>query len=227
MEVREKALKTRRFGIKVHAITLFVFFTVLLASSAMAHSKAFQGRKLFVTYCYLCHGTSGKGDGPLSSKLKVPPADLTDNARVGKRTDVELFGIIQGGKHDLVTKDMPKWGKVILGPQIEALVAYVRFLSLSKNPLIGDAEVGEHIYLDYCTSCHGEKGKGDGIMMSIVPIKAADHTNAERMDKMTNEELVRIVTNGKDAGSFMPGWKGILSQSEIEAVVSYMRFLSH
>lgn len=227
MEVREKAIKTRRIGIKVHAITLFVFFTILLASNALAqHPKAFQGRKLFVTYCYLCHGMSGKGDGPLSSKLKVPAADLTDVSRVGKRTDAELFGIIQGGKHDLVTKEMPKWGKVIPGPQIEALVAYVRFLSLSKNPLIGDAEVGEHIYMDYCASCHGKKGKGNGIMMSIIPIKPADHTNADRMDKMTNEELISIVTNGKDPGSYMPAWKGILSETEIAAVVGYLRFLS-
>lgn len=215
----------KRLGI---AVLAFLLLSGFLTSNASAqHAKAFQGRKLFVTYCFLCHGMSGKGDGPLASKLKVPPADLTDNTRVGKRTDAELFGIIQGGKHTLVTDAMPKWGKVIPGPQIEALVAYVRFLSLSKNPLMGDAEVGEHIYLQYCASCHGKTGKGNGIMMSIIPIKPADHTNAERMDKMTNEELVAIVTNGKDAGSFMPGWKGILSEAEIGAVVSYMRFLSH
>lgn len=215
----------KRLGITVLAFLLLSGF--LTSNASAQHSKAFQGRKLFVTYCYLCHGMSGKGDGPLASKLKVPPADLTDNTRVGKRTDAELFGIIQGGKHTLVTDAMPKWGKVIPGPQIEALVAYVRFLSSSKNPIIGEAEIGEHIYAQYCASCHGKTGKGDGIMMSIIPIKPADHTNAERMDKMTNEELVGIVTNGKDGGSFMPGWKGILSQSEIEAVVSYMRFLPH
>jgi len=234
----------KRPGITVLAFLLLSGF--LTSNASAQHSKAFQGRKLFVTYCYLCHGLSGKGDGPLADKLKVPPADLTGSARggtdaeyakliacpyydkagVGQRTDVELFGIIEGDKHGLVAKEMPKWGKVIPGPQIKALVAYVRFLNLSKNPLIGDAEQGEHLYQQYCTSCHGKKGKGDGIMMSIIPIKPTDHTNAEKMDKMTNEELVAIVANG-DPGSYMPAWKGILSETEIAAVVSYMRFLSH
>lgn len=209
-------------------LAFIVVFTWFLGSSAMAqHSKAFQGRKLFVTYCYLCHGMNGKGDGPLASKLKVPAADLSDATRVGKRTDSELFGIIQGGKHDgLVTDEMPKWGKIIPGPQIEALVAYVRFISQSKHPLVGEAEVGEGIYIKYCTSCHGKDGKGDGIMMSIVPIKPADHTNSERMEKMTNEELLNIVTNGK-SGGYMPAWKGILTDAEIASVVSYVRFLDH
>lgn len=207
----------------------FLFFIGgYLSSDALAeHSKAFQGRKLFITYCYLCHGMNGKGDGPMAGKLKVPPADLTDGSRLEKRNDAELYGIIEGGRHGLVTDEMPKWGRIIPEPQIRALVAYVRFLHRSKNPLIGDPEVGEQIYKQYCASCHGKDGKGNGVMINIIPIKPADHTNPAKMDGMTNAELVDIVTNGKGKDSYMPGWKGVLSQAEIEAVVSYVRFLSH
>lgn len=206
-----------------------VVLTWFFGSTAMAQqpSKAFQGEKLFVTYCYLCHGVSGKGDGPLANKIKVAPADLTDGTKVGKKTDKELLGIIQGGKHSgFVNEEMPKWGKIIPASQIEDLVAYIRFISLSKHPLIGDSVMGEALYAKYCASCHGKNGKGDGILMNIIPMKPADHTSSERMEKMTNEELVNKVANGTSEG-YMPGWKRILSDAEIAAVVSYVRILSH
>lgn len=215
----------KRLGIMVLA---FLLLSGFLTSNALANnSKAFQGRKLFVTYCYLCHGMNGKGDGPLAGKLKVPPADLTDSNRVGKRTDADLFGIIQGGKHALVTDEMPKWGKVMPEPQIKSLVAYVRFLSHSKNPPLGDCSEGEEVYAQYCSSCHGKDGKGNGVLSKLIPIKPADHTNTEKMDKMTNDELIAIITDGKGKDSFMPGWKDILSKSDIENVVGYMRLMCH
>ena len=36
-----------------------------------------KGSELFTIYCTPCHGTSGRGDGPVSTKF-VPPADLTN-----------------------------------------------------------------------------------------------------------------------------------------------------
>ena len=45
-----------------------------------------RGGELFVIYCTPCHGTSGKGDGPVSTKF-VPPADLTNPDLHRARTD--------------------------------------------------------------------------------------------------------------------------------------------
>ena len=39
------------------------------------------GRDSFEFYCASCHGTTGKGDGPIASALKVSPSDLTSLAR--------------------------------------------------------------------------------------------------------------------------------------------------
>ncbi|MBI3601257.1 MAG: c-type cytochrome [Nitrospinae bacterium] len=208
-------------------VTVFLV-GIFISSNALAdYSRSFEGRNLFMMYCYLCHGTDGKGNGPLASRLQKPPTNLTDISKIGKRTDDELFGIIEGKKHDLVSDNMPKWGTLIGSSQIKGLVAYVRFLSQSKHPLLGDPEEGKRVYDTYCTACHGKKGKGDGVMMSIIPISPMDHSNAEKMDKLTNEELVNIVITGKGDKSFMPGWQGILSREQIGAVVSYIRYLSH
>jgi mono/diheme cytochrome c family protein len=36
-----------------------------------------QGPALYEAYCAVCHGPEAKGNGPVASTLKVPPADLT------------------------------------------------------------------------------------------------------------------------------------------------------
>ncbi len=36
-----------------------------------------HGRRLYATWCAPCHGTTGKGDGPVKFLLRVPPMDLT------------------------------------------------------------------------------------------------------------------------------------------------------
>jgi mono/diheme cytochrome c family protein len=48
--------------------------------------------------CHLCHGVSGKGDGPASHMLVTnPPRDFTDCAFQMDRDDGELFWIIKYG----------------------------------------------------------------------------------------------------------------------------------
>ena len=39
-----------------------------------------SGSEMFRAYCADCHGTSGKGDGPLVAILKLAPPDLTSLA---------------------------------------------------------------------------------------------------------------------------------------------------
>lgn len=210
-------------------LPFFIFFILSLNSAAVAErGESVEGRRLFTTYCYLCHGLTGRGDGPLAGKIRVPPRDLVGSGIVKQRSDAELYAIIDGTQfHDLVAPQMPRWGDVLTDRQIRALVSYVRFLSLSPNPLIGDPDAGEVSYRQYCSPCHGRMGTGDGVMRKILPIKPADHSNAAKMDEITNEQMIDIITNGKGKNSLMPAWKGILNETEIEDLVGYIRLLSH
>lgn len=54
-----------------------------------------QGRQLFNTYCALCHGIEGKGDGTVGKKF-IPPTDLTSEY-VQKKADGEIFYTITYG----------------------------------------------------------------------------------------------------------------------------------
>ncbi|HET8533802.1 MAG TPA: cytochrome c/FTR1 family iron permease [Methylomirabilota bacterium] len=44
----------------------------------------------FTTHCAVCHGATGRGDGPGAKGLTPPPADLTDATRMGEHS---LFGL--------------------------------------------------------------------------------------------------------------------------------------
>ncbi len=40
-----------------------------------------RGEELFQTFCAVCHGVAGKGDGPLVPKIPNPPAYSSDRVR--------------------------------------------------------------------------------------------------------------------------------------------------
>jgi copper transport protein len=55
------------------------------------------GQMVFMNTCAPCHGTSGKGDGPVGVALNPRPADLTQHAIPGVHTDAQLFEWITNG----------------------------------------------------------------------------------------------------------------------------------
>lgn len=79
-------------------------------------TSAASGVEMYKTYCAVCHGVEGKGDGPAASALKARPADLTrlskDNG--GKFPALKVTAAIRG-EGDVAahgSKDMPVWGSL-------------------------------------------------------------------------------------------------------------------
>jgi len=73
------------------------------------------GKSEFLSSCASCHGTDGKGRGPLSEQLKVPPSDLTmlTKSNDGVFPTNAVYETIDGSKtipaHG--TREMPIWGE--------------------------------------------------------------------------------------------------------------------
>jgi mono/diheme cytochrome c family protein len=73
------------------------------------------GKAEFQSSCASCHGTDGKGKGPVSEQLKVSPADLTILAKKnnGVFPTNAVYETIYGSKtipaHG--TREMPIWGE--------------------------------------------------------------------------------------------------------------------
>jgi mono/diheme cytochrome c family protein len=100
-----------------------------------------DGAALFRTYCASCHGSSGRGDGPVATFLKIPPADLTQIAKRahGAFPAAEMIRIIDGRQVVRAHGDskMPVWGDIFspslthendatVRLKIEALVKYLQ-----------------------------------------------------------------------------------------------------
>ena len=95
---------------------LWLLTLILVAGAAWAVSAQDQdvGQAIFRMSCASCHGAEGKGSGPVSSQLKVPPPDLTVLAK--KNNGVfpvsHVYEIIDGRQAVIAhgTRDMPIWG---------------------------------------------------------------------------------------------------------------------
>lgn len=85
-----------------------------------------RGRTLFETYCVLCHGVGGKGDGRAASLQKVRPSDLTASSR----SDAYKLQIITDGGAALSRSEgMPAWKSVLSQQQIADVVVYLRAMT--------------------------------------------------------------------------------------------------
>jgi mono/diheme cytochrome c family protein len=79
-------------------------------------TSAASGKEMFNSYCAVCHGTDGKGNGPAASALKTPPADLTvlSKNNGGKYPALKVSSAIRGDVNVPAhgSKEMPIWGHV-------------------------------------------------------------------------------------------------------------------
>jgi cytochrome c6 len=88
---------------------------------------------------------------------------------------------------------------------------------------------GGKLYASYCASCHGEKGKGDGVAAGSLPVKPKDHTNGAVMNPMADQALVDVISKGGGGtgkSSFMPAWGTALNEKQVRDIVAYIRTLA-
>jgi len=96
-----------------------------------------QGKDSFESYCAVCHGKTGKGDGPAAPAMKTPVADLTMIAKKtgGKFNAVAVKEMIKGADREMAahgSKDMPIWGPVFRSFQGDPNIAELRVNNLAS-----------------------------------------------------------------------------------------------
>ena len=88
--------------------------TIGFAGAAQAEELD-VGKTEFQSSCASCHGTDGKGKGPVSEQLKIRPADLTILAKNnnGLFPTNAVYETIYGSKTIAAhgTREMPIWGE--------------------------------------------------------------------------------------------------------------------
>jgi mono/diheme cytochrome c family protein len=77
-----------------------------------------EGKSLFQTYCQVCHGPQGKGDGPIASKIPPPPSYLSE--RLMGFPSGRIFHVITMG-----TGKMPAYAAQLSADERWKVVTYV------------------------------------------------------------------------------------------------------
>jgi mono/diheme cytochrome c family protein len=105
----------------VEIVAATLFWVIPAVGLAQEEVVLNNGEREYQAYCATCHGTQGKGDGPMSTILTVVPADLT---QIRKKNSGEfpfwrVYKIIDG--RDMVrghgARGMPVWGAYFLSEE--------------------------------------------------------------------------------------------------------------
>lgn len=82
-----------------------------------------NGKALYKKHCVTCHGTAGKGDGPIGQALIPPAADLT---QLGKKSDKAVLEAIRNGRPGTA---MTSWKNDLNHSDINDLLSFLRTLT--------------------------------------------------------------------------------------------------
>jgi mono/diheme cytochrome c family protein len=153
------------------------------------------GATSFGQHCAACHGD------------KVPSAPDRDSA---------AKIISSGGSH----MTMPVWGNILTQEQLDALVKYT--YEASKG---GGTGIGESLFANYCSACHGQFGEG-GVNPALAGDIIAPISSAEFLKTRDDTTIRNIISQGQPDFGMSPFGDangGPLDDEQLDALVDYIR----
>jgi nitrate reductase gamma subunit len=214
---------------------------------AQSPRAVLEGYPLYVSQCARCHGLTGEGDGPgaKSWTFSTAPRNLTTgNYRFvstanGVASNDDLRRVITNG---LNGSGMPAFNS-LSEQQVQSLVAVlgalwkdrpttVEPITVPPRPASTAAMVaeGKEHFAQYCATCHGAGGRGDGAAADAIKDSFGNHipprnlvSDTIRGGSSPAQLYVRIsagIPDGKDHW-LMPQFRE-LGPETIWALVSYL-----
>jgi mono/diheme cytochrome c family protein len=84
------------------------------------------------------------------------------------------------------------------------------------------------IYQYYCSQCHGNEGKGDGVNAKLLTVPPRNHTKADYLESRTDQQLFDAIKLGGlvvGRAPCMPAWGHTFDEKVIRSLVGYIREL--
>jgi cytochrome c oxidase cbb3-type subunit III len=89
----------------------------------------------------------------------------------------------------------------------------------------GDSDRGGKLYSRYCRGCHGEEGKGDGLV--FMP-HVNNLTRKGYIENLPDDYLLLAISRGGPGigkSNYMPAWEGTLDPQQMSDIIAYIRSL--
>ncbi len=103
---------------------------------AMTEANFKRGQLMYSTYCMVCHGPAGEGDGSIIPKFPRPPS--LHNDKVRSWSDGRIYHVITVGQNL-----MPSYRTQVEAQDRWAIIHYLRALQRSKKPSAEDLKAYE------------------------------------------------------------------------------------
>jgi mono/diheme cytochrome c family protein len=218
-----------------HAKSPAVSTLAASTGSASIDPHVAAGAHDFVQFaCAQCHGDQGRGGVSPDVPALTNVASTLSAAKLRTIIDHGL------GESANPTKPyMPVWGAVISKTQVDDLVAYLHAglpaVPTATAPTVpvnqGTAVAGSVLYIRYgCVNCHGPNGLG-GVPnpkspdKTIPPLAGQDFRGEFNTDKKIADVIKSGSVIGKAPIVSMPHWGGIIPDSDVAALVAYLKTL--
>jgi mono/diheme cytochrome c family protein len=185
-----------------------------------------NGKQLFETVCWTCHGPAGRGDGPVvragavvaPPNFQLEPYQSLDAAELIRRFSGEVAQ--RGATHP----HMQYIASVIEPEVFKEALAFIPSLVYPVE-IEGSALAGQQIYQVRCAGCHGEGGQGDGQWAEMLKgLKPANFTQDTLLVARDYDAVFKRIREGGQSihGSSMPPWGVLFTEGEMWDLVAYL-----
>ncbi|ACK52547.1 cytochrome c oxidase, cbb3-type, subunit III [Methylocella silvestris BL2] len=181
----------------------------------LAFARA-EGAAAFAQNCSPCHGAGAQGS-------RGYPNLNADRWLWGGTLDQIHTTITHGARWtadpDTHAGVMPSFGRdgLLNKEEISTIADYVRTLSGNAPDAGADLAKGKQLFIDNCSPCHGEDGKGN------VEMGAANLTTQVWLYGPTKADIMHRIEVG--GGGVMPAWKGRIDETTIKALTVFVHTL--
>ncbi len=200
-----------------------------MEAQVAAASSHVEGRQLYESLCWACHGHSGRGDGPATRAATGPaPPNFQDQAYAtlsASEIQQRFAGMLEGS--DTTHPHMRSVVPLLDPARFMDALAFVPMLAYPAE-IPGSALMGGVTFQNRCAPCHGRDGKGMGDLSSVLLIPAADLTTDPFVARADFQAVFDMIKTGGSAtvhGSSMPTWGAVFGDGEIWDLVAYVATL--
>ncbi len=172
-----------------------------------------QAITIFSSECVACHGADGLGTS-LAPPLNDPALRETPADELNRIISLGVSGTLMAGWNSSLTPEeinalvtlISRWDEVELGaiPAPE-----VPIVTTEESLLLGEA-----LYASNCSMCHGPEGQGT---------RRAPALNVRGFLTDTPDQAIQQIIMQGVPGTAMPAWGDRMLESDIQAIVGFIR----